>query len=132
MHNKFPHRAPDDRALLRCFIGGARNEQILQTPDEEVIRIVREELQQILGLTADPLFTRVYRWKGAMAQYGVGHLERLQRIEDSCNNFLGWRWPATDIAESECPIASVLEARRQIELCSRLDCLEVVPTGIAS
>jgi len=81
VHNKFPHRAPEDRALLRCFIGGARNEQVLQAPDEEVIRIVREELQQIIGLTADPLFTCVYRWQGAMAQYGVGHLERLERIQ---------------------------------------------------
>jgi oxygen-dependent protoporphyrinogen oxidase len=82
VHNKFPHRAPDDRALLRCFIGGARNEPVLQAADEEVVNIVRKELQQIIGLTADPLFTRVYRWRGAMAQYGVGHLERLQRIED--------------------------------------------------
>ncbi len=81
VHNKFPHRAPDDRALLRCFIGGARNEQILQAPDEDVLRIVREELQQIIGLAAAPLFTRVYRWQAAMAQYGVGHLERLHRIE---------------------------------------------------
>ena len=32
VHNKFPHRAPDDRALLRCFLGGARNEQVLQSP----------------------------------------------------------------------------------------------------
>jgi len=81
VHNKFPHRAPDDRALLRCFVGGARNEQILQTPDEELIRIIREEVHQVIGLMAEPLFTRVYRWRGAMAQYGVGHLERLQRIE---------------------------------------------------
>jgi protoporphyrinogen/coproporphyrinogen III oxidase len=82
VHNKFPHRAPEDRALLRCFIGGARNEQALQSSDEEVVGIVREELGQIIKLSADPLFTRVYRWKGAMAQYGVGHLERLQRIEN--------------------------------------------------
>jgi oxygen-dependent protoporphyrinogen oxidase len=81
VHNKFPNRAPDDRALLRCFVGGARNEQILQTPDEELIRIIREEVHQVIGLMAEPLFTRVYRWRGAMAQYGVGHLERLQRIE---------------------------------------------------
>jgi len=81
VHNKFPHRAPQDQALLRCFVGGARNEQILQAPDEDLIRIIGEELRQIIGLTADPLFTRIYRWKGAMAQYGVGHLDRLQRIE---------------------------------------------------
>jgi len=81
VHNKFPHRAPDDRALVRCFLGGARDEQILSLSDDEILRIVRDELSQIIRLTAEPLFTRVFRWRGAMAQYGVGHLERLQRIE---------------------------------------------------
>jgi protoporphyrinogen/coproporphyrinogen III oxidase len=81
VHNKFPHRAPEDRALIRCFLGGIRDEAVLQLPDDEILSIVREELRQILGLNAEPLFTRIYRWKGAMAQYVVGHLERLQRIE---------------------------------------------------
>jgi oxygen-dependent protoporphyrinogen oxidase len=81
VHNKFPHRAPEDRALIRCFLGGSRDEQILQLPDDEILGIVREELRQVLGLGAEPLFSRVYRWRGAMAQYTVGHLERLQRIE---------------------------------------------------
>lgn len=82
VHNKFPHRAPADRALLRCFLGGARNEDILKGPDDAVLKIVGDELRQILGISAEPLFTRVYRWDKAMAQYGVGHLERLQRIEE--------------------------------------------------
>jgi oxygen-dependent protoporphyrinogen oxidase len=81
VHNKFPHRAPENRALLRCFLGGSRDEAVLQLRGEEISNIVREELRQILGLTAEPLFTRLYRWKGAMAQYNVGHLERLERIE---------------------------------------------------
>ncbi|HXM68420.1 MAG TPA: protoporphyrinogen oxidase [Candidatus Acidoferrum sp.] len=81
VHNKFPHRAPDDRALLRCFFAGARAENIWKLSDDEIIAIVRNELQQILGLRARPLFARVYKWKSAMAQYGVGHLERLERIE---------------------------------------------------
>ncbi len=81
VHNKFPHRAPKDRALVRCFLGGSRDEQVLQLADENILDIVRDELRQILGVKADPLFTRLYRWKGAMAQYTVGHLERLQRIE---------------------------------------------------
>jgi len=82
VHNKFPHRAPPDRALLRCFIGGTNCDRELQLPDEAILQTVREELRQIIGLSAEPLFTRIYRWKGAMAQYGVGHLERLQRIDD--------------------------------------------------
>jgi len=81
VHNKFPHRAPEDRALLRCFFAGSHSEKMLQQTDDAIIAVVRKELQQILGLRAAPLFARVYKWKSAMAQYGVGHLERLDRIE---------------------------------------------------
>ena len=81
VHNKFPDRAPNDRAIVRCFLGGARGEQMLAFSEEQILTIVRQELDQILGLKAEPLFSRVFKWKGAMAQYGVGHLERLQRIE---------------------------------------------------
>ena len=44
VHNKFSGRAPADRALIRCFLGGSRDQQILQSSDEEIVRIVREEL----------------------------------------------------------------------------------------
>ncbi|HEX3321706.1 MAG TPA: protoporphyrinogen oxidase [Terriglobales bacterium] len=81
VHNKFPHRAPEDRALVRCFLGGSRDEQILTFSDDQILAIVRSELQKIIGLSAEPLFARVYKWRGAMAQYGVGHLERIDRIE---------------------------------------------------
>ena len=52
-----------------------------RSADDQIVGIVRNELQQILGLRAEPLFARVYKWKSAMAQYGVGHLDRLDRIE---------------------------------------------------
>ncbi|HUA16465.1 MAG TPA: protoporphyrinogen oxidase [Verrucomicrobiae bacterium] len=81
VHNKFPHRAPEDRALLRCFFAGANAENVWALSDDQIVGVVREELRQILGLHAEPLFARVYKWKSAMAQYGVGHLERLERIE---------------------------------------------------
>jgi oxygen-dependent protoporphyrinogen oxidase len=91
VHNKFPHRAPDNRALVRCFLGGARDEQIIQTSGEEILQIVRDELRQIIpsALNAEPLFARVYKWKSAMAQYSVGHLERVQRIESRRQNLPG-------------------------------------------
>jgi oxygen-dependent protoporphyrinogen oxidase len=81
VHNKFPHRAPDDRALLRCFFAGVNAENVWLLGDDQIVGIVRQELQQIIGLHAEPLFARVYKWKAAMAQYGVGHLDRLDRIE---------------------------------------------------
>ena len=86
VHNKFPQRAPEDRALLRCFFAGNAAESVWELADEQIVGIVRDELQQILGpqicgLRAKPLIARVYKWKSAMAQYGVGHLDRLERIE---------------------------------------------------
>jgi protoporphyrinogen/coproporphyrinogen III oxidase len=81
VHNKFPHRAAEDRALLRCFFAGKNAENVWPLADDQIIGVVRNELQQILGLRSEPVFARVYKWKSAMAQYGVGHLDRLDRIE---------------------------------------------------
>jgi oxygen-dependent protoporphyrinogen oxidase len=89
VHNKFPHRAAPDRALLRCFLGGASADDAWHLTDDRIIGLVRSELQQILGLSAEPLFARVYRWKAAMAQYRVGHVDRLERIGRLCQQLPG-------------------------------------------
>jgi oxygen-dependent protoporphyrinogen oxidase len=89
VHNKFPHRAPEDRALLRCFFAGRNAESVWSLSNDEIVGIVRNELQQILGLRAEPRFARVYKWKSAMAQYGIGHLERLDRVERLRQKFPG-------------------------------------------
>jgi oxygen-dependent protoporphyrinogen oxidase len=78
---KFPHRVPADKITLRCFFGGAGNDAVLDESNESLIAIAREELQTILGLTAAPIYTGVYRWPRAMAQYIVGHGARLKEIE---------------------------------------------------
>jgi oxygen-dependent protoporphyrinogen oxidase len=80
VHNKFPHRAPEDHALIRCFLGGNRDEEILQSADAEITSIVRRELQEILGITAEPDFVKIFRWQHAMAQYTVGHKTRVEGI----------------------------------------------------
>ena len=81
VHNKFPNRAPEDRAILRCFLGGTRDELVEDLSDPEIVKIVQREICEILGIAAEPLFTRAYKWKNAMAQYNVGHLERIERIK---------------------------------------------------
>lgn len=81
VHNKFPHRAPDGKGLLRCFLGGATDEAAIELSDGEVERIVRLELKSILRLDTEPRFIRIYRWHRSMAQYSVGHLDRVARIE---------------------------------------------------
>jgi oxygen-dependent protoporphyrinogen oxidase len=89
VHNKFPHRTPEDRALLRCFFAGSNAASVWNLPDNGIISVAKNDLQQILGLTADPLFSRVYKWKSAMAQYTVGHLDRLARIDRLCQQLPG-------------------------------------------
>jgi protoporphyrinogen/coproporphyrinogen III oxidase len=81
VHNKFPHRAPPDKGVLRCFMGGANDAAILQLSDEEILAIVRRELREIVRLDAEPKLVRIYRWRGAMAQYPPGHLDRVDRID---------------------------------------------------
>jgi oxygen-dependent protoporphyrinogen oxidase len=81
VHQKFPFRGTNDLGLIRCFLGGSQDEQILQADDQEITKIVREELKQILGLNAAPKFTRVFLWRKAMAQYTVGHKKRTERIQ---------------------------------------------------
>jgi protoporphyrinogen/coproporphyrinogen III oxidase len=81
VHQKFPFRAPENLGLIRCFLGGSQGERILSAGDQEIQKAVREELQQILGLSAEPKFTRVFQWRNAMAQYTVGHKKRIERIQ---------------------------------------------------
>ena len=82
VHAKFPHRAPPKRAVVRCFLGGSKDEDVLAKSDAALIDIVRSELRRILNLHSEPLAVRVARWPRAMAQYEVGHLARVARIRD--------------------------------------------------
>ena len=83
VHNKFPHRAPGDRGIIRSFLGGLRDEGVLSLSDVEILATVRRELKEIIGLEAEPRAERVYRWNRSMAQYGPGHLARVQRIKEA-------------------------------------------------
>jgi oxygen-dependent protoporphyrinogen oxidase len=81
---KWPGRAPAGKMLLRGFVGGPHNQEILKRSDEELVQTVLAEFHDILGLNpfAKPLFTRVFRWHLGMPQYTLGHLERIKLIED--------------------------------------------------
>ncbi|MGC8684554.1 MAG: protoporphyrinogen oxidase [bacterium] len=79
--SKFSYRAPDDAVLIRCFIGGAWNQKIVFESDETIIDIIKTELGEIMGISSEPIFTRIYRWEKAMPQYTIGHGSRIKTIE---------------------------------------------------
>jgi oxygen-dependent protoporphyrinogen oxidase len=89
VHAKFNHRVPEGKAMLRCFLGGARDRNVLDLGDEEVVDLVRRELKEILNFTDDPLFFRVHRWPASMAQYPVGHGGRVSAIEERLQDLPG-------------------------------------------
>ena len=87
VHNKFENRAPAGTALLRVFMGGSRDPEILDQTDEQIIEIVCRELRQTLSIEGAPQLVRVFKWHKAMPQYGVGHLLNIARLEMHMQRF---------------------------------------------
>jgi oxygen-dependent protoporphyrinogen oxidase len=96
VHRKFLGRTPPGKAVLRAFLGGMKNEALMASPDEALVATVRRELSEILGekilpLDAAPEYAQVSRWPRAMAQYAVGHQERMKRIHANVATLPGLR-----------------------------------------
>jgi oxygen-dependent protoporphyrinogen oxidase len=77
---KFPNRAPEGCVLLRGFLGGVRDPDVMELTDEEMAATVAREMSVILGLRGRPLVSRVFRWPGGTPQLEVGHLERMAAV----------------------------------------------------
>lgn len=78
---KYPGRAPEGHALLRAFVGGAMQQSLFEQDDAAMVESVRRELHHLLGITSEPLLTRIHRHPQAMPQYRVGHLDCMGRID---------------------------------------------------
>jgi oxygen-dependent protoporphyrinogen oxidase len=82
VHRKFLGRTAPGKAVLRAFLGGMKNEALLSEPDAVLVETARREFKEILGITAEPEHVQVSRWRRAMAQYAVGHQERVKHIQE--------------------------------------------------
>ncbi len=78
---KFPGRAPVGHVLLRGFLGGVRDPRVLESTDAQIADTFRREMTAVLGLSGEPVLTRVYRWPGATPQMEVGHGQRIADVE---------------------------------------------------
>lgn len=66
--------------LMRASLGRIGEEWVLQRADDELVSIVRAELESITGLAATPVDSHVQRWGGGLPQYPPGHLQRIARV----------------------------------------------------
>ncbi len=86
---KFSGRAPDDHVLLRAFAGGALQPEVFALEEAEMSQRVEADLRELLGITGAPLFTEVAKWERSMPQYEVGHLDRINEVENAVNKLPG-------------------------------------------
>lgn len=77
----FPERAPEGYVLIRSMVGGMRASELALTERDKLIKVVQEELRDIMGIKEDPDFVSVYVHEKAIPQYIRGHSERLKLIE---------------------------------------------------
>lgn len=81
-HSKWPNRAPDEVALFRFFIGYAKQDHLVrEKTEEQLIDMTHQEASKLMGIKHDPLFGRCHRWVQATPQYDVGHLEKLEQMD---------------------------------------------------
>ncbi len=75
----FEGRAPAGHILLRVLLGGTRDPELVFRPETERIKLARAEVARVLGVTSAPVATWSFAWPRAIAQYELGHRERVAR-----------------------------------------------------
>jgi protoporphyrinogen/coproporphyrinogen III oxidase len=82
MSSKWKGRAPEDQVLIRAFLGRDTTGQLLNQNNAALTQIVLKELKDVLGISAQPIESRIYRWPNSMPQYTIGHRDRVRVIEE--------------------------------------------------
>ncbi|MFD2443120.1 protoporphyrinogen oxidase [Bacillus sp. CGMCC 1.16607] len=79
-HKKWPHSTPNGKVLLRCYVGRAGDEAVVDLSDDQITKIVLDDLKKTMDISMEPEFSIVTRWKEAMPQYTVGHKKRIESV----------------------------------------------------
>ncbi len=87
--DKFAGRTPAGMRLLRVFIGGELQPELLLRSDAELITLAKAELQELIHFDGRTLFAQVVRWNEAMPQYEVGHLQLLEQLNQRLSQHPG-------------------------------------------
>jgi oxygen-dependent protoporphyrinogen oxidase len=76
----FPHHAPPDHRLIRVFIGGGRDPGAAERSEDELLATAMDASRNLLGLSGDPVLIDICPYKAAIPQYGLGYLEKMERL----------------------------------------------------
>jgi len=90
--NKWLHSTPEDKVLLRCYVGHSDDQESIKLDDESLVAAVREDIEKAIGLKAEPIFTEVSRLNHSMPQYPVGHVQAIRDLRIELNEKLPGVW----------------------------------------
>ena len=111
----FPNRAPEGKALLRVMVGGVRAPALSALPEADLLAIARKELQEIMGISGEPVLAKTFFHDRGIPQYLVGHGKRLELIFGRLAGLPGLHLNSNayrGIALNDCVRESVLTAER--------------------
>ncbi|VAW10121.1 Protoporphyrinogen IX oxidase, aerobic, HemY [hydrothermal vent metagenome] len=77
----FEGRAPAGHVSVSCYLGGARNPELTNLPENDLINLVSGELSGLLGIKGGPVLARAHRWPRGLPHYTLGHVDRRKAIE---------------------------------------------------
>ncbi|MBP9092168.1 protoporphyrinogen oxidase [bacterium] len=76
-------RAPQDKVIVRAFLGGVKGFAVLENGDEHLIQLALADLTRLIGLSGKPIYQAVHRWDDSMPQCEVGHDKLIAEIENN-------------------------------------------------
>ena len=82
LNQKWPQTTPDDKVVLRVFIGKPGNDVVEQYSDDELSELAVEEIQNIMRFSAKPEWVRINRLIHCMPQYNVGHRAGIKAVRE--------------------------------------------------
>lgn len=82
-HKKWQHSTPEGYVSLRGYVGRFGDDEIVFKSDEEILSTVMTDLNRIMNIEGDPLHFQVTRWKEAMPQYEVGHVDKVKELRQA-------------------------------------------------
>ncbi|MBD3223436.1 MAG: protoporphyrinogen oxidase [Caldithrix sp.] len=85
----FPNRAPEDHVAFTTFVGGTRQPENTSLNDTELAELVYNDLNGLVGLSGEPVITRIKRWPKAIPQYRMGYQKVQQMFDDLENKIPG-------------------------------------------
>lgn len=85
---KWPHSTPEGKVLLRSYVGGPHDPEAVNLSDQELIKLVKQDLSPLVSFKGEEDFAIVNRFANAMPQYTVGHPQRIERMNDFINKHL--------------------------------------------